>query len=620
MDIDKRTLLAFVLIFLVIMVVQYYYASKQPIPKKLPETETVEIESPKTSVSEDKSEIAKPPAADSSYNTTIESPFNIPDGLMEQDIVIETQKFRAIISNKGGTIKSWRLKEYAIPNSGNNGDRIADDNQVELIGPLPEYSIGESEKGFGNLGIYLPVRQGEGDTSPLLFEFNKTKIELEEGDNADTLQFSLWLKNGGHIVKKYIFYPNSYDFDLEIEFENITDEILFQPYYRLEWQSGMASTEIDIKDDMDYAKAFILAGSELTEEDIPEEGESYKPTIGKINWIAAKTKYFASAIVPMDNSELKGFIKGDKYLINPENEIFWKKFNLALEVPVNSGEQISSKFKIFIGPLDFFVLNKYDFDLEKIVYLGWSWLRPLSIGILYSFVFLHKFITNYGVVIIIFSILVKILLYPLTKKSMDSMKGMQDLKPDLDQIKEKYGNDPQRMNKETMRLYKERGINPAAGCLPMVLQFPILIALYNVFRTTIELRGEPFFGWITDLSMPDTIFHLPFDIPFYGDQFNVLPIIMGITMFLQQKMTMQDPKQKAMVYIMPVFFTALFNRFSSGLNLYYTLFNLFSVIQQKYFPTMHKQNESQGKSTPIELKKNNKKDTKQLSGKSRRRK
>lgn len=160
---------------------------------------------------------------------------------------------------------------------------------------------------------------------------------------------------------------------------------------------------------------------------------------------------------------------------------------------------------------------------------------------------------------------------------------MQVIQPIMAEIKEKYKGDPQRMNKEMMGLYKEHGVNPFGGCVPMLLQMPLLIALFIVFRSTIQLRGEAFIpGWITDLSQADTIFTLPFSLPMYGNEFNILPILMALTMIFQSKMTMQDPKQKAMVYMMPVFMLLIFNRFPSGLNLYYTMFNLLTIIQQKF--------------------------------------
>jgi YidC/Oxa1 family membrane protein insertase len=166
------------------------------------------------------------------------------------------------------------------------------------------------------------------------------------------------------------------------------------------------------------------------------------------------------------------------------------------------------------------------------------------------------------------------------------MHEMKVIQPLVAEIKEKYKGDAQRINKETMKLYKEYGVNPMGGCLPMLLQMPLLMSLYIVFRSTIQLRGAMFIpGWIPDLSLPDTIFILPFHIPMYGNQFNILPILMAVTMIFQSGMTITDPKQKSMKYIMPVFMLLIFNRLSSGLNLYYTLFNVLTMVQQKFIKT-----------------------------------
>jgi YidC/Oxa1 family membrane protein insertase len=194
---------------------------------------------------------------------------------------------------------------------------------------------------------------------------------------------------------------------------------------------------------------------------------------------------------------------------------------------------------------------------------------------------LHYIAPNWGVVIILFSIIIKIVLHPLSRSSMRSMKKMQALQPLMDEIKVKYKDDPQKMNQQVMNLYKEYGVNPAGGCLPLLLQFPVMIALYNVLRATIELRQGNFVWWISDLSIPDTIFTLPFEIPFFAIRdISGLALLMGVTMFIQQKMSVKDPRQKAMVWMMPVMMTLLFNSFPSGLNLYYFVFNVLSIGQQ----------------------------------------
>lgn len=168
------------------------------------------------------------------------------------------------------------------------------------------------------------------------------------------------------------------------------------------------------------------------------------------------------------------------------------------------------------------------------------------------------------------------------------MRKMQKLQPMMTELRDKYKDDPQKMNREVMRLYSDYGVNPASGCLPMLPQLPILFALFTVFRSTIELRQEPFAFWITDLSIPDRLINLPFDIPILGaDYLSGLALLMGVTMFIQQKMTMKDPRQQALVYVLPVVLTFLFTIFPSGLNLYYFMFNLLSVAQQYYVNKKH---------------------------------
>ena len=197
---------------------------------------------------------------------------------------------------------------------------------------------------------------------------------------------------------------------------------------------------------------------------------------------------------------------------------------------------------------------------------------------------MDKVIPNYGFVLIVFSFLIKILVYPLTKKSYQSTTAMQALQPEISKLKEKYKSNPQKLNQATMELYKKKGVNPLGGCLPMLLQMPLLFALFIVFRTTIELRSKPFMWWITDLSAPDKILELPFTIPIYGSYVAALPILMVVSMFVQQKMMAgpsQQPQQKMMQYTMSFFFFFIFNSFPSGLNLYYTLFNILTIAQQK---------------------------------------
>ena len=622
MDYDKNTIIAFILIF-VVLIAYWWLNAPQRDRQQIVETEVLSTDSLHTDstlfkIKKDTTQVTavKEVKSDSvskiSFDKTENFPFLGQAIESGKDIIIDNSVYRSIINSKGAVIKSWRLKKYAKPNSEKVNGVIQEEDWVELIAPneyfdsffKTSYLQDYEQYDFGNLGLFFPTKQGAQDTSPLEFmiEDSRTQIALSENNLTDSLVYSLKLANGGSIKKKYKFYYGKYDFDLTVEL-NQMDELLNNSYYRIEWKSGLSPTESDVSDDLNYAKGYVRTGKEIIKEDVHDDDEEAKQVTGKIDWIGTTTKYFAVSIIPeftnqKDYQLIDANIDGQKVVINPDLDYSWKKFKLGLKVPTYSAAHISHDYKVFLGPLDYFELKKYDNKMEGMIDLGYKFLRPIGVAILYAFVKLHSFIPNYGLVIIIFSILIKIILYPLTKKSYASMKKMQELQPALNELKEKH-KDPRKLQQAQMRLYKERGVNPVGGCLPMLLQMPLLFALYWVFRNTIELRGEPFIWWISDLSMPDTLFTLPFSIPMYGNKFNVLPLLMGVSMIFQQQMTMKDPKQKAMVYIMPVFMILIFNRLSSGLNLYYTLFNVFSMVQQVFSKTNDKKDNVIEEKAPV---------------------
>ena len=224
---------------------------------------------------------------------------------------------------------------------------------------------------------------------------------------------------------------------------------------------------------------------------------------------------------------------------------------------------------IYIGPISYDTLKEHGANLTEIMELSWKFIRPISIAFLWLFKKLHSFISNWGLVIIVFSIIIKIVLYPLSHKSFASMRKMSALQPQINVLRDKYKNNQQKLHQATMELYRKEGVNPFSGCLPMLLQMPVFFALYPVVGRAFELRQAMFIPhWIEDLSRPD---------PFY-----ILPVALGISMFLQSKTTMKDPNQKAMLYIMPVMMVFLFANFSAGLTLYWFLFNVMSFMQQKF--------------------------------------
>jgi YidC/Oxa1 family membrane protein insertase len=340
-------------------------------------------------------------------------------------------------------------------------------------------------------------------------------------------------------------------------------------------------TEFRSDQEAAFAEAFAYMGGELETIDATSIDEEYKGDFnGSTEYVGLRTKYFGVYLIPQDRKGDGAFMSG--YHEKLKDEGARENYSIAVKMDIRNDKSEKSTFKILITPLDYNILKSYGIELEKTLRFSLDFMvRPIAqYMILPVFLFLHNMIPSWGLVIIIFALLMKIVLNPLTKTQMKSMKKMSELSPKITSIREKYKDDPVKANQQIMKLYKEEKINPAGGCLPMLLQLPILYALFGVFNSTIELRNASFL-WIKDLSAPDVILNLPFKIPIFGiDQVSGLALAMGITMFIQQKMTITDPKQKAMVYIMPVMLTLLFFSFPAGLNLYYFMFNLFSIIQQ----------------------------------------
>ncbi|MBD3378260.1 membrane protein insertase YidC [candidate division KSB1 bacterium] len=574
MDFDRKTILAFILIGLVFIFTyspmyqkmidpEGYEQQQQQIPEPIADTEssepaeTVQNEDsqqpvePNDIVSPDKpSDITLAPAQDPSL--TVQETPNV-------FYTIDTEKQTLIFSSQGADLISASLKNYMDPR----------DEPVQLVP--------ESAEGMLSIG-FIDFNGDTLSTKDWSFQSDSRRDISLTGNETATLTFTVKPDESSRITKTFTFFGDRYDFNLTVDFFNM-DRMISQRQFFLHAPDGLASTEDRLKDDMAYAKAVLSAGGEI--EKGYKTNDKRVTETGDIDWLAVRTKYFSLAMIPQERKGISALIHGTEIPVS-EIDGEWKKYDVSLAMPYLGERTSSNPFKIYVGPLDNDILKSYNANLEKMMDFGMKIIQPFSIAILWTFKFIHRFVPNYGVVLIIFAFLIKIIVYPLTHKSFESMKKMQELQPRMNEIKEKYANDPQRMNKETMKLYKETGVNPLGGCLPTLLQMPLLFGLFIVFRSTIELRNEGFALWINDLSSPDTIATLPFSIPLYGDSLNVLPIVMGATMILQQKLTVSDPRQKAFVYLMPIFMTLLFNQFPSGLNLYYALFNLLSIVQQKW--------------------------------------
>jgi len=544
---DKRSLLAFFLIALVLIITPYYYQLiSPPLSEKefLPEIKTkkdrpFEHETEKKNISNQKEQ----------------TPYK------EKFISVVTPLYSAKISTRfGGSLASYELNNYIA----------GDSTPVNLV-----YKHNQKN-------LYLGFTGTEGE-SVVLEEgwYGKTEaLAVEVFDEPQPLSF--YLSYGGFVIEKtLVFNPQTYVIKINTDLSSLSSLISGETY-SLGWEGGVPPTETNTKDDITYFNGYVYQAGDVygLKKVAPKikqpQNESLEIVRGKTDWIALRSKYFVSVLIPKASIELCWAGHNETEI----NSHLIPLYSAALGLDKNTKSSVS----LYLGPLEYETVKKVNSGIPSIMNFGWSVIRPISRGVLWLLKTIHIWVPNYGVVLIIFSVLVKLVVFPLTKKSHQSSKEMQSLQPEIAALKEKHKNNPQKVQQATMNLYKERGVNPLGGCLPILIQMPLLFSLFQVFRSTIELRGAPFVWWIRDLSAPDIIFSLPFSVPLYGSGVAVLPLLMGITMFLQQKMmpTQASGQQKVMSYFMTGFFILLFNGFPSGLNLYYTLFNVLTILQQKY--------------------------------------
>ena len=576
---DKRSILGFILIGIVLMMWLYWNSSNQ---QKLAQTNKPKTDSGKiieqNKIPEKDTESEKQLSgiipADSLKNDSLvlklgktfaSKGIGNPQSQPEKIITLENEKVQMEFSNYGGGLKKYTIKNYDT----------WDKKPLQLV----DWKTGKE------LHLLFTSKDGKLiNTKDLIFESSYPewkKIDLKT-DSSFKLIYTLYISadSSEKISKIYNFYNELFEFDVTYEFSNPV-KFIADNKYQVVWESSLNLTEYRSDQEATFAEAFAYMGGELETLDATSVGEQYKGDFnGNTDYVSLRTKYFGLFIIPKDRKGDGAFMSGYRETLKDNGAR--EHYSVAIKMDIKNDKVERSTFMILLTPLDYKILKSYEMELEKTMRFSLDFIvRPIAqYVILPVFLFLHSMIPSWGIVIIIFAFLMKVVLNPLTKTQMKSMKKMSQLNPKITSIREKYKDDPVKANQQIMKLYKEEKINPAGGCLPMLLQLPILYALFGVFNSTIELRNESFL-WIKDLSSPDVILNLPFKIPIFGiSQISGLALAMGVTMFIQQKMTVTDPKQKAMVYIMPVMLTLLFFSFPAGLNLYYFMFNLFSITQQ----------------------------------------
>ncbi len=472
----------------------------------------------------------------------------------DKEIKVETPFYKAIFSTAGATIRSFKLKNYH--------ETLKEDS------PLIELATSE---GSGEDLLETSFKtQSTLEKNRIFYDVDKGDLSLGPESSPQDLTFHAMRPDGISVEKTFRFYPDTYKVDLIITLLNLSG-------HQVEGNLNASVNNIPPEKKRGYysfmgVALFLDRG---LEEIKPKKMEEQKLLSGRIEWMAYEDAYFLTAVIPDDPEN--GSFRGE---LLPSGVLRATYIHPPLSLAPQ--EQASSQLTLYLGPRNLNVLKKIGKNLDQAVDFGWT--DIIAKPLLYILLFFNKYVKNYGVAIILLTILVKLLFWPLTYKSQKSMREMQKLQPHMAKIREKYKDDKQKMNQELMGLYKTYKVNPMGGCLPLLIQFPVFLALFRVLGRCIELRHAPFVLWITDLSAPDRLFNFSFRIPLMQPPYGipVLTLLMGASMFIQQKMTptVGDPAQAKMMMFLPLIFTFMFINFPSGLVLYWFVSNILTIVQQ----------------------------------------
>ncbi len=580
---DKRSILAIAVTFLVLLLWQAVFIA--PKQREVQRKQVAQLMEKKradslaavargTAREETLATAAKPAprAAEATLAAAGESAFFFPgaDTVGGATITIVTDDLIAVLSSRGAELRRIALRHFLEKNK----------KAVEII---PAGKAG----GFGVSFLRDGAWQG---LSRLAFDAavdgsavkDSAEIALGPGKDSVTVVFNRKGSSGESIEKRYTFHKTGYAIGLAVAIDR-EGSLASSSAYALGWTCGMAGTEPDKRGDLAKFASLGIVGAELYK--VPLSKFSKEPARsfdGTVVWAGAHSKYFLSAIITRPGARSTGTLtlRGDRAT---------DYIGYSIGYPFRGDpRRVEDSFTAYVGPLDMQLLKSYNAGIEKAVDLGK--LRFFSVFILKFMMWMKRYIPNYGVIIIILSVMTKLLFYRLTHKSFRSMKDMQRIQPRMKELQEKYKDNRAKLNEEMMKLYKEAGVNPLGGCLPLLLQMPVFWALFNVLSNTIELRNAPFAGWISDLSSPDVLFSFGVTIPFLGSNFHLLPILMGVAMVVQTKLggsptgdgTPAAAQTKMMNFLMPILFTVIFYSMPSGLVLYWFVNNALSIVQQYY--------------------------------------
>lgn len=548
MDEQKRLLLAVVLSIIVLVGYQFFFTPPPPV-NNLPQDVQ---EQPKQS----QTKVASSTVSD--YQAPQAQPVPLQTGSVGnyRDISLSTPLYEIVLSEHLASVKSLALKGYK--------------ESIEKDSPLKQLVPEQLAKGIMTVDVEEGTILGLKD-AVYSADVESSTLTLDQGEKK--LTFS-WTNTQGIAVQKiFTFRADSFLIDCDILIQNgssmpLNDALVFSV-------PGFFNEEVKKRSRFAFEGPMAYVDNQLLTLD-PDDIEEKNLYTGNVDWTGFSHRYFLTCVMP--SQAVDGRLR-----LSWANDIVSGDFIQKMD-RLDPGKQGSYTYVLYMGPKSYKVLGQYDNQLKKAVNFGWF--DILAKPLLITMNAIYGVIPNYGVAIILLTVLIKLIFWPLGTKSYKSMNEMKKVQPLMMEIREKYKNDKQRMNQEIMGLYKTYKVNPASGCLPLLVQMPIFFALYRMLYQAIELRHAPFVGWINDLSGPDRLFHFDFSIPMMQEPYGipVLTLLMGASFLLQQKMTPTagDPMQAKMMMLMPIMMTVLFINFPAGLVLYMFVNNIISMGQQFY--------------------------------------
>jgi membrane protein insertase, YidC/Oxa1 family len=499
-----------------------------------------------------------------------------------EEFIVENDVMAVLFSTRGGQIKGVTLKDYT-----QYGPRGKRDRKIEMMDPATAR--------FG-LSFYLKNGLKNVPVNTLDYVFTAQSV-VGEADGAKSVVMRLPVAEGAYLEYRYLIYDTEaperdYLVDFDVRLVNMAPEMANQTQIQIDWANTTFQNEKGFQNENMYTTLSYRFPDETSIEELGmSEGAKSKNISTQVNWVAFKQQFFSSVFIAPDNVSYANLAFDTAA---PESSLL-KTFTAQMGVPYTPQTE-GYDFAFYFGPNKYSILKKIgepggaDIYLERLVPLGWGifgWVNRWCV--IPVFDFLRNYIGSFGIIIFILVLLVKLVISPLTYKSYVSMAKMRLVKPQIDELAKKYPKPEDAMKKQqaTMELYKKAGINPMGGCIPMLIQMPILIAMFRFFPASIELREQPFL-WADDLSSYDSIVNLPFSIPFYGDHVSLFALLMAVSLFgyswFNYQQTASSQPQMAgmkfmMVYMMPIMMLFWFNSYSSGLCYYYLLSNIFTIGQ-----------------------------------------